>query len=65
MHPERHSSAGLPHIGVFVPARWEYVGIAAAATLAIGFPFVAFANLVLFHFYARAALCWTLACLHP
>jgi hypothetical protein len=55
MHPERHSSAGLPHMGIFVPARWEYVGIAAAATFAIGIPFVAFANLVLFHFYARGS----------
>jgi hypothetical protein len=52
---ERHSSAGLPHIAIFVPARWEYVGIAAAGMLAIGIPFVAFANLVLFHFYARGS----------
>jgi hypothetical protein len=50
---ERHSSAGLPPIGIFVPTRWEYVGIAAAAMLAIGIPFVAFENLVLFHFYTR------------
>ena len=55
MHPERHASAGLPKIGLFAPARWEYVGIAAAAMLAIGIPFVAFANLVLFHFYARGS----------
>jgi hypothetical protein len=52
MHSEGHSSAALPHIGMsIITARWEYVGIAAAATLAIGIPFVAFANLVLFHFY--------------
>ena len=55
MHSERHSSADLPHTGMSVPARWEYVGIAAAAMLAIGIPFVAFANLVLFHFYARGS----------
>jgi hypothetical protein len=57
MHSERHPSGGLPHIGIFVPARWEDVGIAAAAMLAIGIPFVAFANLVLFHFYARGSAC--------
>ena len=55
MHSERHSSGGLPHLGIFVPARWEDVGIAAAAMLAIGIPFVAFANLVLFHFYVRGS----------
>jgi hypothetical protein len=55
MHSERHSPAGLPHIGIFVPARWEGVGIAAAAMLAIGIPFAAFANLVLFHFYVRGS----------
>src|SRR5580765_4518081 len=55
MHSERHSSAGLPHIGIFVRARWEDVGIAAAAMLAIGIPFVAFTNLVLFHFYVRGS----------
>ena len=33
--------------------------------LAIGIPFVAFANLILFHFYARGSCIWTLACLHP
>jgi hypothetical protein len=37
------------------PVRWENVGIAAAAMLAIGIPFVAFANLVLFHFYVRGS----------
>jgi hypothetical protein len=37
------------------PVRWENVGIAAAAMLAIGVPFVAFANLVLFHFYVRGS----------
>ena len=55
MHSEGHSSTGVPHIGIFVPARWEDVGIAAAAMLAIGIPFVAFANLILFHFYARGS----------
>ncbi|THD50640.1 MAG: hypothetical protein E8A46_17630 [Bradyrhizobium sp.] len=55
MHSGRPSSAGLPRIGIFVSARWENVGIAAAAMLAIGIPFVAFANLVLFHFYARGS----------
>ena len=55
MYSERHSSAGLPRAGIFVPARWEDVGLAAAATLAIGIPFVAFANLVLFQFYARGS----------
>lgn len=55
MHSGRHSSAGLPHIGVLVSARWENLGIAAAAMLAIGIPFVAFANLVLFHFYAQGS----------
>jgi hypothetical protein len=55
MRFERHSSAGLPHMGPFVPARWEAVGIATAAMLAIGIPFVAFTNLVLFHFYARGS----------
>lgn len=54
MNSER-PSVGLPHIGVFVPAQREAVGIAAAALLAIGIPFVAFANLVLFHFYARGS----------
>jgi hypothetical protein len=55
MHSERRLSAGLPHIGIFVPARWEYAGIAAAGMLTIGIPFVAFANLVLFHFYVRGS----------
>jgi hypothetical protein len=55
MHSGRHSSAGLPHTDIFVAARWEYVSIAAAAMLAIGIPFVAFANLVLFQFYARGS----------
>lgn len=55
MHSKRRSSAGLPHMGILVPARWEDVSIAAAAMLAIGIPFVAFANLVLFHFYARGS----------
>jgi hypothetical protein len=54
MNSER-PSVGLPHTGVFVPARWQAVGIAAAALLAIGVPFLAFANLVLFHFYARGS----------
>ena len=40
---------------IFAPVRWEDVGIAAAAMLAIGIPFVAFANLVLFHFYVRGS----------
>lgn len=34
---------------------WERVSIAAAAMLAVGVPFVAFANLVLFHFYVRGS----------
>jgi hypothetical protein len=55
MRSERHSSAGFPHVGMVVSAPWESVGIAAAATLAIGIPFVAFANLVLFHFYTRGS----------
>jgi hypothetical protein len=55
MQAEHHPSAGLAHLGAFVPARWEDVGIAAAAILAVGIPFVAFANLVLFHFYARGS----------
>jgi hypothetical protein len=55
MRSERHSSAGLAHIGSFAPARWEAVGIAAAAMLAISIPFVAFTNLVLYHFYARGS----------
>jgi hypothetical protein len=55
MHSDRQSSSGSPQIGISVAARWEYVGIAAAAMLAIGTPFVAFANLVLFHFYARGS----------
>ena len=37
------------------PVRREDVGIAVAAMLAIGIPFVAFANLVLFHFYVRGS----------
>jgi len=40
---------------IFAPVRWEDVGIAAAAMLAIGIPFVAFTNLVLFHFYVRGS----------
>src|SRR5882757_7397286 len=40
---------------IFAPVRWEDVGIAAAAMLAIGIPFVAFSNLVLFHFYVRGS----------
>jgi hypothetical protein len=48
-------SAGFPRIGVFIPARWEYVSIAAAAMLTVGIPFLAFANLVLFHFYVRGS----------
>jgi hypothetical protein len=55
MHAERHSSAGLPWIAIFVHVRWEAVGIAAAAMLAIGIPFAAFADLVLFHFYVRGS----------
>ena len=47
MPPERHSPVGLPRLDLLVPARWEAVGIAASAQLAIGIPFVAFANLVL------------------
>ena len=39
----------------FAPVRWEDAGIAAAAMLAIGIPFAAFANLVLFHFYVRGS----------
>ena len=39
----------------FVPVRWENVSIAAAAVLAVGIPFVAFTNLVLFHFYVRGS----------
>ena len=38
-----------------LPIRWEDVGIAAAAMLAIGVPFAAFANLMLFHFYVRGS----------
>lgn len=55
MHSGRHSAAGLPRTGIFVPARWEGVGLAAAAMLAVGIPFVAFTNLVLFHFYQRGS----------
>ncbi len=55
MHSGRPSSAGLPQIGPFVAARWENLGLAAAAMLAIGIPFVAFTNLVLFHFYSRGS----------
>jgi hypothetical protein len=55
MRSERHSSAGLAHIGSFAPARWKALGIAAAAMLAIGIPFVAFTNLVLYHFYERGS----------
>jgi hypothetical protein len=51
MPSERHAAAGLPQTGTVVSARWQNLGIAAAATLAIGTPFVAFTNLVLFHFY--------------
>jgi hypothetical protein len=40
---------------ILAPVRWEDLGIAAAAMLAIGIPFVAFANLVLFHFYVRGS----------
>src|SRR5262245_13075900 len=39
----------------FVPVRWENVSIAAAAILAVGIPFLAFTNLVLFHFYVRGS----------
>ena len=39
----------------FSPALWESVHIGAAAMLAVGIPFVAFTNLVLFHFYARGS----------
>ncbi len=55
MYSERQSSAGLPHTGPIVTARWEDVGVAAAAMVAVGIPFVAFANLVLFHFYTRGS----------
>jgi len=53
--PKRRSFAALPHISIFVPVRWEEVGIAAAAMLAISIPFAAFTNLVLFHFYVRGS----------
>ena len=39
----------------FSPTGWEKVRIAVAAMLAVGIPFVAFANLVLFHFYVRGS----------
>lgn len=39
----------------FARVRWGDVGIAAAAMLAIGIPFVAFTNLVLFHFYVQGS----------
>src|SRR5512139_211860 len=39
----------------FLSVRWEDASLAAAAMLAIGVPFVAFANLVLFHFYVRGS----------
>ena len=55
MHPERHSSAALPRIGKLVPARLENVTLAAAAMFAVGIPFAAFTNLVLFHFYSRGS----------
>jgi hypothetical protein len=55
MHSERYPSAGLPTTGIFAANRWEDVSIAAAAMLAVGIPFVAFANLVLFHFYTRGS----------
>ncbi len=53
MHSERHASSSLLKTGIFGSARWEYLGLVAAATLAIGIPFVAFTNLVLFHFYSQ------------
>ena len=49
------SSASAPRVGMFVRARWQSVGIAAAAMLAVGIPFFAFMNLVLFHFYVRGS----------
>jgi hypothetical protein len=55
MHSGRHSSAGRPRLGLFVSVRWEQVNLAAAGMLAIGIPFVAFTNLVLFHFYVRGS----------
>lgn len=55
MHSERPPSADSSHIDTFVSARWENVGIAAAGMLAIGIPFGAFANLVLFHFYTAGS----------
>src|ERR1700757_4672390 len=55
MHAERSESASLPHPGVLVSVRWEDASLVAATLLAIGIPFVAFANLVLFHFYVRGS----------
>ena len=52
---ERRLCGSWPRSGLFVPMRWEVVGIAAAGMLAVGIPFVAFANLVLFHFYVRGS----------
>jgi hypothetical protein len=42
-------------VAIFARVRWQDVGVAAAAMLAVGIPFVAFANLVLFHFYVRGS----------
>src|SRR5947199_2572819 len=39
----------------FAAIRRDDVSLAAAAMLAVGIPFVAFANLVLFHFYVRGS----------
>jgi hypothetical protein len=55
MRSGRHSSAGWPRLGISVSIRWEQVSLAAAGMLAIGIPFVAFTNLVLFHFYVRGS----------
>jgi len=55
MHAERSASPGLPHPGMLVSLRWEDASLVAATLLAIGIPFVAFANLVLFHFYVRGS----------
>jgi hypothetical protein len=55
MQSGRHSSGAWPRLGLFVSIRWEQVSLAAAGMLAIGIPFVAFTNLVLFHFYVRGS----------
>jgi hypothetical protein len=55
MHSGRHSSSAWPRLGLFVSIRWEQASLAAAGMFAIGIPFVAFTNLVLFHFYVRGS----------